>query len=116
MTGSLREKLAGVIDLGVNNSSRKEPKGYLFGSESEAIADAAIQALRTWLDANGLVVVPREANAEMQRAANYFIQHVIGTKQDLCADEVYAVFMANSPWAIGADPLSAAPDALKEVG
>jgi hypothetical protein len=56
----LREALARAI-TGAESGDRRPSE--------ERQADAALSALRQWLDENGLVVVPREATEEMLEAA-----------------------------------------------
>jgi hypothetical protein len=41
------------------------------GAEGERIADAAVLALRQWMDAEGLVCVPRDATEEMSDASPF---------------------------------------------
>jgi hypothetical protein len=57
---TLREALARAI-TGAESGDRRPSE--------ERQADAALSALRQWLDENGLVVVPREATEEMLEAA-----------------------------------------------
>jgi hypothetical protein len=58
VTQTLREEIAMAICLaGCGIAAHRSD---YFGE-----ADAALYALRTWLDANGLVCVPREATNEM---------------------------------------------------
>ena len=73
----------------------------------ERIADAALSAFRAWLEAEGLVVVPREATVGMFRAL---------TLSQMDNDDLK---FRLSCWALGsfasdyAAMIAAAPDALK---
>jgi hypothetical protein len=58
----LREKIAEAIGIKMTGAPEH---GKYYGKE----ADAAILALRQWMDAEGLVVVPREATEDMALVA-----------------------------------------------
>jgi hypothetical protein len=63
-------------------------------------ADAAIAAFRTWLDANGLVIVPRESTLEMDEVGLKEIQMAHNDGISVDAEVMWALMLSAAP-----DPL-----------
>jgi hypothetical protein len=62
--------------------------------------DAALSAFRTWLDANGLVIVPRESTLEMDEVGLKEIQMAHNDGISVDAEVMWALMIAAAP-----DPL-----------
>jgi hypothetical protein len=92
---TLREKLAETIRTGVTVGFQDEVVN------AAEVADAAILALRQWMDAEGLAIVPREATGEMFQAAH--------------AADPTAPHLTPGEWRLAYRAMiAAAPDALRE--
>jgi hypothetical protein len=104
----LRERLAETIRTGVAVGFQDEIVN------AAEVADAAILALRQWMDAEGLVCVPREATEGMHdKAAEVF--HAERVKQRLESLKLYGE-AAYASWPFSeqmwAAMIAAAPDVL----
>jgi hypothetical protein len=90
------------------------------GAEGERIADAAILALREWLEERGMVVVPREAPLEMlfkgeEAMADKDVALIMRRKDGKASatETVLDTLYAGDVWSA---MIAAAPDALRAEG